>query len=119
RFTGEFGLDNYRLMWDQMADVVGRTLLYATVATGAMLVAGLLIAYLLVRRPGGLSRSLHGLLVLAQILPGALLGIGLIAAWGRPPLSLGGTGAILVIAYIVRRIAYTVRASAAGVIQLS
>lgn len=119
RFTGEFGLDNYRLMWNQMADVVGRTLLYSTAATGIMLVAGLLLAYLLVRRPGGIGRTLNGLLVLAQILPGALLGIGLVAAWGRPPVSLSGTGMILVIAYIVRRIAYTVRAAAAGVTQLN
>lgn len=119
RFTGEIGLDNYRLMWDQMAEVVGRTLRYSGLAAGVMLVAGLLIAYVLVRRPGRLSRTLDGLLVLAQILPGTVLGVGLITAWGRPPVSLAGTGTILVVAYVVRRIAYTMRASAAGVLQLN
>ena len=119
RFTGEVGLDNYRRMWDQMAEVVGRTLAYSGTAAATMLVAGLLVGYVLVRRPGRLSRALDALLVLAQIVPGTVLGVGLILAWGRPPLSLAGTGAILVVAYVVRRIAYTVRAAAAGVLQLS
>ncbi|MFZ5817252.1 MAG: ABC transporter permease [Bacillota bacterium] len=119
RFTGELGLDNYRLMWDRMGEAVIRTILYATTATAVMLLAGMLVGYLLVRRTGALSRAIDGLLVLAQILPGTVLGIGLIITWGRPPLPLAGTGTILVIAFIVRRIAYTVRAASAGVSQLS
>jgi len=119
RFTGEIGLGNYRQMWGQMAEVVGRTLRYSGLAAGIMLVAGLLIAYVLVRRRGRLSRTLDGLLVLAQILPGTVLGVGLISAWGRPPVSLAGSGTILVVAYVVRRIAYTMRACAAGVLQLN
>ncbi len=119
RFTGELGLDNYRLMWDRMGEVVGRTMLYATTATLVMLVGGMLVAYFLIRRTDGLSRSIDGLLILSQILPGTVLGLGLIATWSRPPLPLAGTGAILVLAYIIRRIAYTVRSAAAGVSQLS
>lgn len=119
RFTSELGLDNYRLMWDRMGESVIRTILYATTATAVMLAAGLLVGYLLVRRTGSLSRAIDMLLILAQILPGTVLGIGLITTWSRQPLPLAGTGTILVIAYIVRRIAYTVRAAAAGVSQLS
>lgn len=119
RFTGEFGLDNYRLMWDRMGEAVIRTILYATTATAIMLLAGMLVGYLLVRHTGRLSRVIDGLLILAQIMPGTVLGIGLILTWGRPPLPLAGTGAILVIAFVVRRIAYTVRAATAGVSQLA
>jgi len=118
-FTGEFGLDNYRILADRMARPIANTLLYAGTATAIMLVGGLLVGYLLIRRPGTISRMVDGLLILAQVLPGTVLGVGLIMAWGRPPLALTGTGAILIIAYIVRRIAFTVRAAAAGLRQLS
>lgn len=119
RFTGEFGFDNYRLMWSRGSTALGNTLLYAGVATLVMLVLGMLVGYLLVRRPGVQARLLDWLLILAQVLPGTVLGLGLIVAWGSKPLALTGTGTVLIIAFIVRRLAYTVRASAAGVRQLS
>ena len=118
RFTGEFGLDNYRLMIDRMSGAVTNTLYFAGAATFVMLVGGMLIGYLLIRRPGTSSRLLDGLLILAQVLPGTVLGIGLLVTWGRPPFALTGTAAILILAYIVRRIAYTVRAAAAGLKQI-
>lgn len=119
RFTGEFSLQNYRVLQSRMLGTIGNTLTYATAATGIMLICGLLTAYLLVRRPGPISRLLDGLLILAQVLPGTVLGIGLLTAWGRPPLALTGTGSILVIAYVVRRISFTVRSAAAGLRQTS
>ncbi|HWI62719.1 MAG TPA: iron ABC transporter permease [Symbiobacteriaceae bacterium] len=118
-FTGEFGFDNYRLMLDRMATPIANTLWFAAAATLTMLVAGMAVGYLLVRRPGSVSRTLDGLLILAQVLPGTVLGIGLLLTWGRPPLALTGTGAILIIAYVVRRISYTVRAAAAGLRQIT
>ncbi|HYF96328.1 MAG TPA: iron ABC transporter permease [Symbiobacteriaceae bacterium] len=118
-FTGEFGLDNYRLMVDRMATPIANTLWFSAAATLTMLAGGMAVGYLLVRRPGPISRTLDGLLILAQVLPGTVLGIGLLLTWGRPPLVLTGTGAILIIAYVVRRIAYTVRSAAAGLRQMS
>jgi iron(III) transport system permease protein len=118
-FTGEFGLDNYRLMLSRMGTPIANTLTYATAATVVMLGAGLLVGYLLVRRQGTVTRLLDSSLILAQVLPGTVLGIGMLLAWGRPPLVLTGTGAILVLAYIVRRVAYTVRSAAAGLRQVS
>jgi len=118
-FTGEFGLDNYRLMMSRMATPIANTLWFAAAATAIMLVGGLAVGYLLVRRPGRVTRTLDGLLILAQVLPGTVLGIGMLLTWGRPPLALTGTGAILIIAYVVRRIAYTVRSAAAGLRQIT
>ncbi|HYF76296.1 MAG TPA: iron ABC transporter permease [Symbiobacteriaceae bacterium] len=118
-FTGEFGLDNYRVMLDRMASPILNTLWFAAAATAVMLAAGMAVGYLLVRRPGPVTRLVDGLLILAQVLPGTVLGIGLLLTWGRPPLALTGTGAILIIAYIVRRIAYTVRSAAAGLRQIT
>lgn len=119
RFIGTFGLDNYRLVAQRMTGAVTNTLLYATSATMAMVIMGVLVGFILVRRTGGLSRLLDGLLTLAQVLPGTVLGIGLIVMWSRGPLVLTGTGFLLVIAYVVRRLAFTVRAATAGLRQLS
>jgi iron(III) transport system permease protein len=118
-FTGELGLDNYRLMWSRMSAPVINTLTYSLTATLVMLVAGLAVGYILVRRPGAVAKALDSLLILAQVLPGTVLGIGLLLTWGRPPFALTGTAAMLVLAYIVRRIAYTVRSAAAGLRQIS
>lgn len=117
--TAEFGLDNYRLVLSRMSGPVINTLTYGLVAIVLMLVGGMLIAYLLVRRPGLPTRLLDGLLVLGQVLPGTVLGIGLLVGWSQPPLSLSGTGTILVIAYVVRRLAFTTRAAAAGLKQIA
>lgn len=118
-FTGEFGLANYRVLLSRMTGPITNTLWFAGAATVTMLIGGMAVGYLLVRRPGLSTRLLDGLLILAQVLPGTVLGIGLLIAWGRPPLALTGTGTILIIAYVVRRIAYTVRAAAAGLRQIS
>jgi iron(III) transport system permease protein len=117
-FIGEFGFDNYRLMWGRMATAVWNTLSYSLLATAVMLVAGLLVGYILVRRPGVTAKAVDSLLILAQVLPGTVLGIGLLLTWGRPPLQLTGTAAILILSYIVRRIAFTVRSAAAGLRQI-
>lgn len=116
--TAEFSLENYRLMLSRMAGPIGNTLWYGLVAVALMLVLGMLIAYLLVRRPGLQARLLDGLLLLSQVLPGTVLGIALLTTWNRPPLALTGTGAILIIAYVMRRIAFTARAAAAGLKQI-
>lgn len=119
RFIGTFGLDNYRLVAQRMSGAVTNTLVYATSATLAMVVIGVLVGFILVRRPGALSRLLDALLTLAQVLPGTVLGIGLIVMWSSGPLVLTGTGFILIAAYVVRRLAFTVRAATSGLRQLS
>jgi iron(III) transport system permease protein len=47
------------------------------------------------------------------VMPGTVLGISLIIAFNKPPLILTGTWIILVIAYIVRKLPYTIRSSTA------
>lgn len=119
QITGELTLENYRLLTSRMAGPIWNTLGFSVTAALIMLAGGLLIGYLLVRRPGLSAHLVDGLLIFAQILPGTVLGIGLLVAYGKPPLLLSGTAAVLIIAYVVRRIAFTVRAAAAGLRQLS
>lgn len=117
-FTGELGLDNYRQLWSRLLPVIN-TLVFSGCAALIMLIGGSLLGYILVRRPGATARLLDALLILSQVLPGTVLGVGLVLAWGRPPWALTGTGAILILAYVVRRLAHSVRASAAGLRQIS
>ena len=47
------------------------------------------------------------------VIPGAVLGISLLVAFNKQPLLLTGTPFIIVIAYVVRKIPYTVRSGSA------
>lgn len=118
-FSGEIGLDNYRWLWRRMATPFINTISFSTIASVIILLSGMVTAFLLVRRRGWIGQLVDRLLTLAHIVPGTVLAIGLLLCWGRPPLSLTGTAAILVIAYIVRRISFTVRAAEAGLRQIS
>ena len=51
--------------------------------------------------------------MLPYAIPGTVIGIAYIVAFNSPPLVLTGTAAILVLAYWVRRLPYSVRAGAA------
>lgn len=118
-FTGELGLDNYALALARAGPVLRNTLAYSGAAILIMLLGGLPLGYLLVRRASRATALLDSLLLLGQVLPGTVVGIGLAVAWGAGRLPLAGTGAILVLAYVLRRAAYTVRAAAAGLRQVS
>ena len=52
------------------------------------------------------------------VIPGSVLGIGLIVAFNREPLVLVGTAAIMIISYIVRKLPYTVRSGSAFLYQM-
>ena len=53
------------------------------------------------------------------IIPGSVLGITLLLAFNKPPMVLSGTAAIIVLAFVVRRLPYTLRSSAAILYQIS
>lgn len=118
-FTGELGLDNYVLALGRAGEIIANTFVYSGAAILVMLAGGLPLGYVLVRRASRATALIDGLMLLSQVIPGTVVGIGLIVAWGAGPLPLAGTGAILVLAYVLRRFSYTVRAAAAGLRQLS
>jgi iron(III) transport system permease protein len=53
------------------------------------------------------------------IIPGSVLGLTLLLAFNKPPLVLSGSLVIIVIAFVVRRLPYTLRSSAAILYQIS
>ena len=58
------------------------------------------------------------LIMFPFVIPGAVLGISLIVAFNKQPVILTGTAAIMIIAFIVRKLPYTVRSGSAFLQQM-
>ncbi len=109
-FTRLPGVDN-SLTLKHYSDVftigfstLANSLTLAAVATPVTAAAGLLIAYILVRRAFPGSFLLRWGTLLAFAAPGTILGIGYIASFNTPPLLLTGTAAIIVAAMVVKNL---------------
>ncbi|CAM4118648.1 ABC transporter permease [Lederbergia lenta] len=117
-FTSQFSLDSYREVLYRVPKAIVNTFTYASVAIAFMLIAGLLLSYVVVRRSSKLSSLLDALIMIPYVIPGTVLGISLIIAFNKPPLELTGTWIILVIAYFIRKLPYTMRSSTAILYQI-
>ncbi|MEK0313495.1 ABC transporter permease [Cohnella sp. 56] len=117
-FQRGFSLESYREILFRVPRAILHTYTYSIIAIVIMIVLGMLISYVLVRRKSKLTAIMDGVIMLPYVMPGTVLGISLIIAFNKPPLVLTGTWIILVIAYIVRKIPYTIRSSTAILTQL-
>ncbi|AJY73431.1 ABC transporter permease [Paenibacillus beijingensis] len=117
-FHSGFSLDSYREVLYRVPKAIMNTYGLSLVSIVIMIVMGMLVSYVLVRRKSKLSALLDGLLMVPYVMPGTVLGISLIIAFNKPPLVLTGTWIILVVAYVVRKLPYTIRSSTAILYQL-
>jgi iron(III) transport system permease protein len=108
-----FSLGNYREVLFNVPRALVNSFTLSSVATLLGVSLGTLIAYLVVRRRSAISAALDSAVMLPYAIPGTVIGIAYILAFNAPPLVLTGTAAILVLAYWVRRLPYSVRAGAA------
>lgn len=92
---------------------IGNTLLFGVIALALIILFAILIAYLVVRRPRPLNHTIDTLSMLPYIMPGSVIGIALVIAFGRQPFALTGTMAIMIIALVIRRMPYTIRSATA------
>lgn len=116
-FTSTLTLENYARAL-RRGEMIWNTFRLPGLAVLVMALVGVVVAYLLVRRPSRWTALLDLLVSAPHVVPGTVIGVGLIVAWSKPPLALTGTGMILVVAFVLRRISYTVRASAAALRQV-
>ncbi len=112
-FVGGFSLDSYREVLYKVPKAIQNTFTYASVAIVIMVIAGLLLSYVVVRRKSKITSFLDALIMIPYVIPGTVLGISLIIAFNKPPIELTGTWVILVVAYVVRKLPYTMRSSTA------
>src|SRR5690606_38110571 len=82
-FVGEFSLDSYREVLYKVPEAITNTFLYASVAIVFMVIAGLLLSYVVVRRKSKLTSLLDTLIMVPYVVPGTVLGISLVIAFNE------------------------------------
>lgn len=118
-FTTEFSLINYRTIFSKNPRVIPNTYLFGLAAIALVVVLGVLISYLAVRRRSVITSTVDTLTMLPYIIPGSVLGICFLYAFAKPPLALTGTAIIIIVSLSVRRMPYTIRSSTAIISQIS
>ncbi len=118
-FTNEFSLINYETIFSKNPRIIPNTYLFGLAAIALVVVFGVLISYLAVRRRSIITSTVDTLTMLPYIIPGSVLGICFLYAFAKPPLALTGTAAIIIVALTVRRMPYTIRSSTAIISQIS
>ena len=116
-FLGGFTLDNYKSIMNRLSLNITNTYLFSIIAIAFIVVLGMLISYILVRKRGKVAGLMDLLVMFPYVIPGSVLGICLIVAFNRPGLRLVGTAAIMIVSYVVRKLPYTVRSGSAFLYQ--
>ena len=118
-FASGFSLDSYRTIFDKLGSAITNTYVFGLIAIVIIVLLGMSIAYLATRRRNLVTSFIDTFTMFPYIIPGSVLGITLLLAFNKPPLLLSGTAAIIILAFVVRRLPYTLRSSAAILYQIS
>lgn len=119
-FHPGFSLGNYeQAMKKLLVRSIKNTAVLGVLALAIIIVVAVLIAYLVVRRSSVLNNTIDTLSMLPYIMPGAVIGLSLLIAFGKKPFALTGTLTIMVIALVIRRLPYTIRSATATLMQIS
>ena len=117
---GGYGFANYEAAAKKLLGrSIKNTAVMGIIALVVIIVIAVLIAYLVVRRSSTLNNAIDTISMLPYIMPGAVVGLGLLLAFDKKPLALTGTFAIMVISFIIRRLPYTIRSATATLMQIS
>ena len=107
KLNGRFGLMNYDYYNPYIAyGLMGVVMINIMNAAGAPIILGILVSYILVRKKGKVANLIDTLIMFPYVIPGSVLGIGLIVAFNRKPVVLVGTAAIMIISYVIRKLPY-------------
>lgn len=119
-YTGNFSLDNYKnILFDKNTMVIWNTYKMGLLAIAIIIVVGVLISYLTVRKKNFLTSILDTVSMFPFIIPGSVLGIAFIFAFSDKPFAISGTVTIMVLSFAIRRMPYTIRSSTAIIGQIS
>lgn len=109
--------ENYRTIASRLGTNITNTFVFSIVAIVFIVIIGMLVSYIIVRKKGKVAQLIDLMVMFPYVIPGSVLGIGLIVAFNRQPLILTGTAAIMIISYIIRKLPYTVRSGSAFLYQ--
>ena len=117
---GGYGFGNYvQASKKLLSRSIKNTAVMGIIALIVIVILAVLIAYLVVRRASTLNNAIDTISMLPYIMPGAVVGLALLLAFGKKPLALTGTFAIMVISFVIRRLPYTIRSATATLMQIS
>lgn len=114
-----FSLDSYRAAIEKFSFTIFNTYRFALIAILIVMVLGMAIAYVSVRRKNPLTNLLDVVTMFPMIISGTVMGITLLLAFNSKPLLLSGTAAIMIVSFVIRRMPYTIRSSSAILRQMS
>lgn len=118
-FVEGYSLDSYKKVLSTAVESIKNTYIYCIIAILIIVIFGMLVAYLTVRRKGWLTNLIDTIAMFPYIVPGSVLGITILIAFNKQPFMLAGTATILIISLVIRRLAYTLRSSSAILYQIS
>jgi len=118
-FADGFSLDSYRSIFKNLATPIINTYKFGLIALIIIIVMAMFIAYITTRRKTWLTNVIDSMTMFPYIIPGSVLGITLLLAFNDKPMLLSGTATIIIVAFVVRRLPYTLRSSAAILYQIS
>ena len=118
-FTDGFSLNSYRTIFSNLGKSILNTYKFGIIAIIIIVFMAMFIAYITTRRRSWLTNIIDSMTMFPYIIPGSVLGITLLLAFNKKPMLLSGTAVIIIIAFVVRRLPYTLRSSAAILYQIS
>ncbi len=108
-YFGQFSLKNLAQALQVAPRPIFNSFFLSTVATLIGIVFGLAVSYLVVRRRGPVTYLLDLLMILPLIVAGTVLGIALAATYNKGRIVLTGTWMILVLAYFIRKVPFSIK----------
>ncbi|MCA0243893.1 MAG: iron ABC transporter permease [Proteobacteria bacterium] len=106
---GQWTTAHLERVFTRAIDPLLNTLTYAAIATAIGITLAVIVSYLVVKKRNALTPALDYLTALPLALSGTVIGIGLLMTFNTGWLSLTGTGSIIVLAYVVRRLPFGTR----------
>jgi len=108
-YFGQFSLKNLTQAIRIAPRPIFNSFFLSTVATLIGIVFGLAVSYLVVRKRGPVTYLLDLLMILPLIIAGTVLGIALAATYNKGRIVLTGTWMILVLAYFIRKVPFSIK----------
>ena len=118
-YTAGFGLKSYQEAFATVGRSIQNTYVLGFSALAIIIVVAMLIAYVVVRRRNVLNSALDIIVMFPETVAGSILGIALLMAFSKRPLLFSGTAFIMILSFVLRRMPYTVRSTAATLQQIS
>jgi iron(III) transport system permease protein len=114
-----FTFENYAKLISSNLSPIGVSFLLGGVSTFLNVVFGIGIAYLIVKKRYRFSGPfLNFVIMIPYVIPGIVLAVGFIIMFNKPPIVLTGTAFILILAYFIRKLPYSVKSAEASLYQI-